>query len=294
MVRYVLKRVLLLIPIAIGVSLAVLIIIGLTPGMKADTAGIGNTLLGKCYRFISRAAVGDLGRSLLTGNAISKDIALRFPYTLFISMLSVIIAVLIGVPLGVYSATRYYSWKDRFSVVSSVFFISVPDFLIAIILISIFSVKLRWLPVFGAENWKGWILPVLSLSLGFTASITRQTRSSMLEQLRQGYILTARAKGQSEVKVIFRHALKNALIPIMLTIGTMFGLSLSGVFIMEWVFSLPGLGVYSLSAVMLRDITALQGVTLYMAIVYSIVIIVIDVAFALANPHIRSQYRKNS
>ena len=114
----------------------------------------------------------------------------------------------------------------------------------------------------------------------------------MIEQLRQDYILTARSKGQSEGKIVYRHALKNALIPIILTVGTMFGVSLSGVFIVEWIFSLPGLGVYTLSSVMMRDSTSLQGITLYISIIYSIVILIIDIVFAFVNPHIRSQYSK--
>ena len=143
--------------------------------MPRDYTEISNSLLRKSFRFITHAAVGNLGRSILTGNAVTKDIAIRFPYTLFIVTLSVIIAVLIGVPLGIYSATHYRTWKDRTAVVSSLFFISVPDFMFALLLILLFSVKLRWLPVFGIESWKGWILPIISLSLGCTASITRQT-----------------------------------------------------------------------------------------------------------------------
>ena len=132
----------------------------------------------------------------------------------------------------------------------------------------------------------------MSLSLGSTASIARQTRSSMLEQLGEGYILTARAKGQSEKKIIYRHALKNALIPIILTVGTVYGLLLGGVFVVERMFSIPGLGVYALSSVFVRDSTALQGITLYISIAYSIVILIIDIAFAFVNPHIRSQFSK--
>lgn len=292
MARFALKRILWLIPIAFGVSLIVLIICSFTPGMPVGPAGDGRPLLGQGLRFIFRTAAGDLGSSMASGNSVARDIAIRFPYTLFIVTLSVILAVIIGVPLGIYSATRCHTWKDRFCVVSSLLFISIPDFLFALALIQIFGVKLRWLPVFGIENWKGWILPIVSLSLGCTASIARQTRSSMLEELRQDYILTARAKGQSESKIICRHALKNALIPIILTVGTIIGISLSGVFIVEWIFSLPGLGVYSFSSIFMRDLTALQGVTLYMSITFSIMILITDIAFALVNPHIRSQYSK--
>ena len=298
MVRYILKRILWLIPTAIGVYLIIVLVSGITPGMPKMAGGgsspgtIDGSFLGRSFKYLTHAAVGDLGLSLKTGREIADEIAIRFPYTLFIVTVSVLFATVIGVPLGIYSATHHRTWKDRTSVVSSLVFVSMPDFLIMLIFIIVFGVKLRWLPIFGIESWKGWILPIVSLSFGYTASIVRQTRSSMLDQLRQGYVLTARAKGQSESKIIYRHALKNALIPIILTIGTTFGVSLSGVFIVETMFSLPGLGVYTLSAVFNRDFPALQGVTLYMSLAYSVIILIIDVSFALANPRIRSLYEK--
>jgi peptide/nickel transport system permease protein len=201
-------------------------------------------------------------------------------------------SLVVGIPLGIFAATHQYSWKDNAAIFVSLFCVSMPSFWFSLILVQFFSVKLGWLPGTGIETWKGWILPAASLALGYTATIARQTRSDMLEVIRQDFIVTARAKGQSEQKVLFRHALKNALIPVITIAGTMFGASLSGALIAEVIFSIPGVGQYTLSALQNRDYPVIQGSVLFLSVVFSVVILLIDIIFAFVDPRIRSQFMK--
>ena len=200
------------------------------------------------------------------------------------------LSIIIGIPLGVYAATNQYSWKDNLAIIASLFCVSMPAFWFALLLIQLFAVKHRILPMAGIEQWQGWILPVVSLALGYASVIARQMRSNMLEVIRQDYIITARAKGLSEHKVLYRHALKNALIPVIMTVGSMFGMSLGGALISEVIFSIPGLGNYTLTGLVNRDYPVIQGSVLFLSALFSIVILLIDIVFAFIDPRIRSQY----
>lgn len=167
-----------------------------------------------------------------------------------------------------------------------------PSFWFALLIIQLLSVKLRLLPPSGVESWKGWIMPTISLALGYIALITRQMRSDFLEVIRQDFITTARAKGQTETKVLYRHALKNAIIPTVQIVGTIFGGSLGGAMIAEVIFSVPGLGSYMLSGLTSRDYPVIQGTSFFLSFVYSLVILLIDVTFAFIDPRIRSKYSR--
>lgn len=298
-----------MIPILLGISLITLILIDITPGepermvlgagaiateeqLEAvrEELGLNDPFLVRYVRFIYNALKGDFGISYATKRAVAGEIFQRFPYTLLISGLSVALAVIIGIPLGVYAATHQYTWKDNAAIVLSLICVSMPGFWFALILVRLFAVQLRWLPPAGIDSWKGWILPVVSLALGYTAMVSRQMRSSFLEVIRQDYITTARAKGQTEGKVLSRHALKNALIVVVMTVGSMFGTALGGALIAEVIFSVPGIGQYLFSGLSNIDYPVIQGCVLFISVIFSFVILIVDLIFAFIDPRIRSQY----
>ena len=307
MIRYVVKRLLMMIPILLGISLIVLILIDVTPGDPARIIA-GNTATEEEYqqiradlqlddplpvryvRFIGNVVRGDFGKSFITKRAVWPDMMQRFPYTVMIAFLSLILSVFIGIPIGIFAATHQYTWKDNLSIFLSLFCVSMPAFWFALLLVQFFSVKLRILPMAGIESWQGWILPVISMALGYAALIARQMRSNTLDVIRQDYIVTARAKGQTERKVLYRHALKNALIPVIMTVGSIFGMSLGGALIAEVIFSVPGLGNFTLTGLTNRDYPVIQGSVLFLSALFSIVILLIDLIFAFIDPRIRSQY----
>ena len=167
-----------------------------------------------------------------------------------------------------------------------------PSFWFALILVQILAVKLNILPASGVDNWKGWILPAVTLALAYAATIARQMRSNLLEVIRQDYITTARAKGQTEHKVLYRHGLKNAVIPVIMVGGMIFGLALGGSMISEQVFSLPGLGNYTLAALSARDYPVIQTSVLFLSALFAVVLLLIDIAFAIVDPRIRAQYAR--
>jgi peptide/nickel transport system permease protein len=307
MTKYIVKRLLWMVPTLLGVSLMVLLFIEITPGDPARMIlgnyasddqvaqlrvelGLDDPLPIRYYRFVAGALKGDLGKSLTMHTDVTQDIFVRFPYTLIIVCISLLVAVLLGIPLGIYAATHQYTWKDNAAIFGSLFCVSMPNFWFALILIHIFAIRLSLVPPMGIKPWTGWILPCISLAIGYTASIARQMRSSMLDVIRQDYITTARAKGLSENRVLYKHALKNALIPVIMILGGMFGMSLGGALIAETIFSIPGLGSYTLTALTQRDYPVIQGSVLYLAIAFSFVMLLVDVIFAFVDPRIRSQY----
>jgi peptide/nickel transport system permease protein len=167
-----------------------------------------------------------------------------------------------------------------------------PAFWFALLLVQWFSVRIQLLPVAGIKSWQGWVLPVVSLSLGYAAAITRQMRSNMLEVIRQDYITTGRAKGLNEGNILYKHALKNALIPVVMTIGSIYGMSLGGALIAEMIFSIPGLGSFTLTGLTNRDYPVIQSTVLFLSVLFCLVMLLIDVAFAFIDPRIRSQFAR--
>ena len=309
MLRYIIKRLLLMIPILLGISFIVLILIDLAPGDVArKVAGaeaedwqveavreqlhLNDPLIVRYGRFIWNALHGTFGNSFINKKDVMSDMLGRFPYTVLLATLSVALAVVIGIPIGIYSATNQYTWKDNLSIFLSLFCVSMPPFWFALLLVQLFAVKLGWVPPSGVAQWKSWILPTLSLAAAYAASIARQMRSNMLEVIRQDYIVTARAKGLHEGTVLYRHALKNALIPVIQTVGGLYSMALGGALIAETIFSMPGLGSYSLSALTNRDYPAIQGSVLFLSTVSCLMILLIDIVFAFVDPRIRSQYAK--
>ena len=309
MIRYIIKRLLLFIPILLGISFIALILIDITPGdpvmiiagwdakpeeiaKVADDLGLDRPLLVRYYEFVVNALRGDLGITFYTKRPVMPDILARFPYTALLASMSVLLSIIIGVPLGVYAATHQYSWKDNTAIFASLILVSMPSFWLSLLLVRVVAVGLKWVPVSGIQHWSSWVLPTFSIAVGYAASIARQARSNMLQVIREDFIVTARAKGQSETYITYRHALKNACIPLVMTIGSIFGMALGGSLVIEMIFSIPGLGQYMISGLTNRDYPVIQGTVLFMSIVFCSVILLIDIAFAFVDPRIRSQYVK--
>lgn len=238
---------------------------------------------------------GDLGTSLRTGRSVALDVGLRFPVTLQLTLMSLGIALVLAVPLGVTAARYRGRWPDYLGSAFVLVGLAIPNFFLAILLILLFSLQLGWLPPAGyvpfmedpIENLKRMVLPSLSLGLILAAATTRIMRSTMLEVLGRDYVRTARAKGLVEGRVVLRHALRNALIPVVTVVGLQFGALLGGAVIVEQVFSLPGIGRFALEGINLRDYPVVQGAVLVIAAAFVLVNLLVDVVYALIDPRVR-------
>lgn len=309
MLKFIAKRLLMLIPILLGITIVVQILISVTPGdpviimlgAKAtperiaevrEQLGLNDPLPVQYLRYMKNVFQGDFGTSLITKRPVFDEILQRFPYTLLLVSLVMALALLLGIPLGVYAATHQSTWKDNIAMFAALFCVAMPGFWFALMLVQQFAVKLRWLPLDGIGSWENWVLPVVSLALGNTAIIARQTRSNLLEVIRQDYITTARSKGLGEGKVIYRHGLKNALIPVIMVTGGVFGTLLGGVLITEVIFSIPGLGQYTMTGLNSRDYPIIQSSILILSALFAVVILIVDIIFALIDPRIRSQFAR--
>lgn len=305
--RYVIKRLLMMIPVMLGVTLVIFLMLEITPGDPArmilgDTAteemvaelreemGLNDPLIVRYFRYVWDVLHGDFGTSYITGRPVFEEIIERFPTSLLLASLATIVSILIGVPLGIISAVKQYSLLDNILVGVAMVGVSMPGFWLGLMLVLLFSVQLGWLPSSGFAGPLYWILPSITIGYISAASIYRMTRSSMLEVVRQDYIRTARAKGQTESKIITRHALKNAVIPIITVVGLRFGGSLGGSVITEQIFSIPGLGQLMIQAINNRNYPVVQGGVLLIAISYSIINLLVDILYAFVDPRIKSQY----
>jgi len=298
-----------LIPTLIGISLIVLLLIDLTPGDPArmllgasateeqveelrEDLGLNDPFFVRWWRYVKGVLHGDFGSSIMTKSPVLEDMMMRFKYTLVLVIFGTVFSTLCGIPVGIYAATHTHTWKDSTAIFLSLICVSMPSFWFALLLIRFFGVQLRWLPISGIESWTGWILPCAAMAIGLIALIARQMRSDMLEVLRQDYITTARSKGLSEKKVVYRHALKNAIIPVIMVVGGVFGSSLGGSLITEVIFSIPGLGQYIMKGLNNRDYPVIQSGILIISGMFAVIILIVDVVFALVDPRIRSQYAK--
>ena len=305
--KYILKRVLWLIPSLLAVSLIICFLAVLTPGEPAriilgneatDTdiakfnheMGLDKPFFEQYLDFIVGILHGDFGTSYVTGNSITEEIKIRFPYTLRLAFIGVALSVFIGIPLGVYAATHQYTWKDNASIFLSLFCVSMPGFWFALMLVQLFSRKLGWLPSMGVEHWYSYILPCITVAVAEAASLARQSRSSMLEVVRQDYLTTARAKGVKESRVIYKHALKNALMPVITLVATSLAASMGGAIVAETIFSIPGMGSYVVRAVNQRDYGVVKGTVVLLAFIFAVCMLLIDLGYAFIDPRIRSQY----
>ena len=306
--KYVIRRVLLMIPILIGVVVVVFTInyfSGTSPavsilGSYATPENVAelNAQLGLDRPYLVQIGEYiwnifthfDFGTSYIYNVPVWEQISQRFPITAAIGLIGVLLSVVIGVPLGVIAAVKQYSVFDYGSTLLAIIIAALPNFWVALMLILLFSVKLAWLPVAGLASWKGWILPVLSVGIGPIAMITRMTRSSMLEVIRQDYIRTARAKGLPEKKVIIHHALKNGMIPVATVIGMMIGISMTGTIIVETIFNISGMGLLMYQAISTGDTITVQGCAIVCAFVVTTMNLLTDIAYAFIDPRIKAQY----
>ncbi len=309
MLKYIVKRILSLIPVLLGVAFIVFTLLYLTPGDPArivlgeqataealqefrEKEGLNDSFLVQFGNYIWKAVTqGDIGRSYMTRRSVANEIMSAFPSTLKLALSCVIAAVLLGIPIGILSAIRQNTLFDNITRFLAIVGLSMPVFWQGVLLILLFSVKLRWFPASGFDTWATLVLPTLTLACNPLAVITRMTRSSMLEVVRQDYIRTARAKGQTEQIVIWRHALGNALIPIVTVIGLQFGTLLAGAVLTESIFSIPGVGRLMVDAIKMRDYPVVQGGVLFIAVAFSFVNLMVDLLYAWIDPRIRAQYR---
>ena len=309
MLKYILRRLVLLIPVIIGVTLITFTMLYFTEGDPArmvlgeqasaedlelfrEEQGLNDSFFTQFGRYVYNAFIKqDLGMSYRYRQPVFEEILGRFPTTLKLAGLAVLLAVVIGIPLGIISATKQYSLFDTVSMIIALVGVSMPNFWQGLLLILLFSVNLGWLPSSGFSTWQQMILPVVTIGTSTMAIITRMTRSSMLEVIRADYIRTARAKGQDESKIVLRHALGNAMIPIVTVIGLQFGYLLGGAVLTESIFSVPGVGRLMVDAIKNKDFPMVQGGVLFIAVTFSIVNLLIDILYAFLDPRIRSQYR---
>lgn len=307
MLRYVLKRLMVMIPILLGVTIIIFTMLYFTPGDPArmilgdiaseadvqalrEELGLTGSYLQRYWSYLSGLFRGDLGVSYTTRLPVASEIATRLPVTLKITCLVCLFSICIGIPAGIISAIRQYSVLDNIVTVGAMIGVCMPNFWLALLLILFFSVFLGLLPASGLYSWQSYIMPVMSISAATLATVTRMTRSSMLEVIRSDYIRTARAKGQSEFKVITKHALGNALIPIITVIGFQFAVGLGGAVVNEQIFGIPGLGKMMVDAIKQRNYPMVQGGVFVIAFMYSLLNLLIDLIYAFVDPRIRSQY----
>ena len=312
MASYLLRRILATIPVMLLVAIFIFMLLRLTPGDPAaiiagdyandaqiaairEKLGLDQPLVTQFFVWLGNILQGDFGESFFYKKQVGELIASRIQPTLSLSVLTIILTVLIAVPLGTLAAYRQGSWTDRAIMGFSVLGFSLPVFVIGYALIYVFSLELGWLPVQGyqriGDGVGGWlvrlILPSLALAVVFAAFIARMTRTSVLEVLGEDYIRTARAKGQTERKVLMRHALRNAAVPIVTVIGLSFAILIGGVVVTESVFNIPGLGILTVEAVLARDYPTIQAVILLFSLVYVIINLLIDLSYTVLDPRIR-------
>ncbi len=245
--------------------------------------------LGTQYiRYWTGVLHGDLGRSLRYNEPVAQLLVQRYPYTLQLTLASLFIAVVLSIPAGVRSALHRNRWDDRLLSVVSLFGLSFPNFALGPILILIFAIKFGWLPVSGAGSFANLVLPAITMGSALAAILTRMVRTSMLEELSQDYIRTARAKGLPERTVVYRHALRNAMIPVLTVLGLQFGALLAGAIVTEKIFSWPGLGRLVVDAISNRDYALVQGCLLAIGLTYVLVNFLTDVAYRWINPRMRA------
>jgi ABC-type dipeptide/oligopeptide/nickel transport system permease component len=304
LLRYLITRLLYTLPVIWLVVSVVFLLIHLVPGdpilqmlgegaAAADiqaarhTYGLDVPLAEQYINYWKNVLRGDLGLSVRFNQSVTHLIVQRYPYTLQLTLASLAVAILLSIPAGVRSAQRRNRWDDRTLSVISLFGLSFPNFALGPILMLFFAIRLGWLPVSGSGTFAHVVLPAITMGGALAAILTRMVRTSMLEELGQDYIRTARAKGLSEKTVVYRHALRNAMIPIITVLGLQFGALLAGAIVTEWLFSWPGIGRLTLQAISNRDYYLVQGCILAIGLTYVAVNFLTDLLYSAVNPRIR-------
>ena len=308
MLKFIGKRVLMLIPVLIGVSLIVFTLMQLSPGDPAmiilgaqaapediailrESMGLNDPLIVQFFRFLFGMFTLDFGTSYKDGMPVLTKLLEALPYTAQLTFSAVLLALIVGIPAGIISATKQYSIFDRVATVAALIGFSTPNFWLSIMLILVFSVNLKWLPVSGTGTILHLVLPSIALGLQSAAVFTRMTRSSMLEVLNMDYIRTARAKGLSERIVILKHALKNALIPVITVVGLQIGLLFGGAILTETVFAWPGVGRLMIDSIRAKDTPVVQGGVIFTASIFVFINLLVDILYAYVDPRVKAQYK---
>ena len=308
MLKFIGKRVLMLIPVLVGVSLIVFTLMQLSPGDPAmiilgaqaapedianlrEEMGLNDPLVVQFFRFLFGMFTLDFGTSYKDGMPVLTKLLEALPYTAQLTFSAVLLALIVGIPAGIISATKQYSIFDRFATVAALIGFSTPNFWLSIMLILVFSVNLQWLPVSGTGTILHLVLPSIALGLQSAAVFTRMTRSSMLEVLNMDYIRTARAKGLSERVVILKHALKNALIPVITVVGLQIGLLFGGAILTETVFAWPGVGRLMIDSIRAKDTPVVQGGVIFTASIFVFINLLVDILYAYVDPRVKAQYK---
>ncbi|MDR1157281.1 MAG: ABC transporter permease [Oscillospiraceae bacterium] len=307
MTRYVLKRMALMIPVILGISLLIFAILEFSPGDPAtillgdrapqesidalrEQMGLNRPFFVRYADFLTDALRGDFGVSYRTKLPVFDEIMARLPTTLTLAVGAIVLTILVGLPIGVLSAVKQYSLVDSVTLAGALILTSMPGFWLGTVLILVFALTLGWLPATGGASFSGFILPWITLSASQIASLIRTTRSNMLEVIRADYIKMARAKGAPEKTVIMRHALRNALMPIVTIIGLNFSALLGGTMIIESVFALPGLGTLAVISVRQKDIPMVMAEVSFIALIGGLINLLVDVLYVYIDPRLKSQY----
>ncbi len=306
MFKYIIKRLLMTIPVVLGVMLIVfffqsvskddpaLQILGSGSSMedreaKREELGLNDPIIVQFGRYvINFVTKGDLGTSYKSNQPVTKELLARFPLTIKLALAAVGVGIVLGIPLGVWSAVKQYTAADSIIVTLSVLMESVPNFWFALVLISAFSVKAHLLPSVYNASTASWVLPIVVVAFMSVAQIVRVTRSSMLETIRQDYVRTARAKGQTEYRIVMDHVLRNSLIPIITAIGNTIGMQLGGALIVESIFGMPGIGKYAVDAISARNYPAVLGSVVVLAITFTLVNLIVDLTYAFVDPKVKT------
>lgn len=305
MAKYIFKRVLMLIPIMLGVMVIIFALKVVTPGdpvvdilgdqateeqkdAKREELGLNDPIVIQFFNYVKGIVTkGDFGDSYRTGEPVLAELLPRLKISITICFGAVLIGAAVGVTLGVISALKKYTWIDSLVLTISMFFTSIPQFCVALLLIYLFSVTLGWLPSNGIDTAAGYVLPMVVIGLHSLSNYTRITRSSMLEVIGQDYIRTARAKGQTESKITTRHAMRNAMIPVAAAIGNQMGHQLGGALIIETVFGIPGVGKYISDAIIARNYPSVLGGVLLLAFMFTLVNLIVDISFLVIDPRLK-------
>lgn len=308
MIRYIIKRLLWLIPIAIVVAATIFTIMYFVPGDPTSvllgtsatqqqreelltSLGLNDSYFMQLGRFLYNLFIRfDLGNSYIFGSSVSAELANRLPLTALIAVICCVFQTLIGIPIGVSAAVHQNTIIDRITILVAMIGQALPNFWVGLTFILFFSLKLGWLPAYGTDNWKCFIMPCAAIIIGGFANIARQTRSQMLEVIRSDFVVTARAKGIPERTIRYKYALPNALIPVITGIGTQFGRALGGTVVIETLFSIPGVGMYLVDGINQRDYPVVLGSVVVLAILFSLAVLLTDISYAFIDPRIKAQY----
>ena len=312
MLKFILKRLLMIIPVLLG---AIIVVFTINYFSSSDPAmiklgisatdpeklaamqhqmGLDRPYIVQLGDYLWKLCHGNLGDSYIYAKTVWELIAARIPNTLKMSIGAVVLSVVLGIPLGLVAALKQNTAIDYITTSFAILLNAMPGFLVGVVLMLVFAVTLRWFPVSGADSWKSFVLPIVASGLGPITQNARMTRSSVLEVIRQDYVRTARAKGVSEQTVIWRHVMKNALIPIITLIGASLGTCVAGSVVVEIIFNIPGMGMLIKQSIGMQDYITVQGCVLICAIVVTVMNLITDLAYAFVDPRIKAQYTAGS